>query len=148
MYMSYKGKYRPENPRKYKGDPANIVYRSLWERKFMRYCDLNENVNQWQSEEFCIPYVSPIDNKINRYYPDFLVRYTDKFGKKRSMVIEVKPQKEVEMPEQNPKRRTKQWVYKVKTWAVNQAKWKAAQEFCDDRNYEFKIMTEKDLGIK
>ena len=97
MYMSYKGKYRPENPRKYKGDPANIVYRSLWERKFMRYCDLNENVNQWQSEEFCIPYVSPIDNKVHRYYPDFFVRYTDKFGKKRSMVIEVKPQREVEM---------------------------------------------------
>ena len=64
------------------------------------------------------------------------------------MVIEIKPQREVEMPEQNPKRRTKQWAYKVKTWAVNQAKWKAAQEFCDDRNYEFKIMTEKDLGIK
>ena len=57
MHMSYKGRYKPENPKKYKGDSGNIVYRSLWERKFMRYCDLNENVNQ-QSEEFFIPYRS------------------------------------------------------------------------------------------
>ena len=147
MYMSYKGKYKPENPRKYKGDPTNIIYRSLWERKFMRYCDLNESVNQWQSEEFWIPYRSPLDNKVHRYFPDFFVKYKDKSGKTRVMVIEIKPKNQVVMPEQNPKRRTKAWAYKVQMWVVNQAKWEAAKEFCADRNYEFKIMTEEDLGI-
>lgn len=147
MYMSYKGKYKPENPKKYKGDPTNIVYRSLWERKFMRYCDLNESVNQWQSEEFWIPYKSPLDGKIHRYFPDFFVKYKDSKGNTRTVVIEIKPKKEVLMPEQNPKRRTKAWANKVQTWVVNQAKWKAAKEFCDDRKYEFRIMTEEDLGI-
>jgi hypothetical protein len=145
--MSYKGKYRPENPKKYKGDPTNIVYRSLWERKFMRYCDLNENVNQWQSEEFWIPYKSPLDGKVHRYFPDFFVKYKDKNGTIRVVVIEIKPKKEVEMPEQNPKRKTKAWAYKVQTWLKNQAKCEAAKEYCADHNYEFRIMTEEDLGI-
>ena len=143
--MAYKGKYRPQNPKKYKGDPTNIVYRSLWEQKFMRYCDLNENVSQWQSEEFFVPYRSPLDNKFHRYFPDFFIKYTDKNGNKRTMVVEIKPKKEVEMPEQNPSRRTKSWAYRVQTWVVNQAKWKAAEEYCADRNYEFKIMTDDDL---
>jgi len=145
--MSYKGKYKPTNPQKYKGNPTNIIYRSLWERKFMRYCDLNENVNQWQSEEFWIPYRSPLDNRIHRYFPDFFVKYKDKDGKTRTVVIEIKPKKEVKMPERNPKRRTKSWAYSVQTWVVNQAKWEAAKEYCADRNYEFRIMTEEDLGI-
>ena len=64
------------------------------------------------------------------------------------MVVEIKPKKETKMPPVKPKKRTKSWAYSVKMWAINQAKWKAAKEYCDDRNYEFKIMTEDDLGIK
>lgn len=146
--MSYKGKYRPSYPQKYHGDPTNIIYRSLWERKFMVYCDLNESVYQWQSEEFFIPYKSPVDNKWHRYFPDFFIKYVDANGNKRVMVVEIKPQKEVDMPPTNPKRRTKSWANSVRLWAINQAKWKAAREFCADRNYEFKIMTEKELGIQ
>jgi len=114
----------------------------------MNYCDLNESVNEWQSEEFWIPYKSPIDNRTRRYFPDFFLKYKDTKGKNRYVVVEVKPKKETKMPPQNPKKRTKSWAYSVRTWAVNQAKWKAAREFCRDRNYEFKIMTEYDLGIK
>ena len=146
--MSKSGKYYPRYPRKYKGDPTNIVYRSLWERKFMNYCDITESVNEWQSEEFWIPYRSPLDNKVHRYFPDFFLKYSDTNGKPRSMVVEVKPDKETKMPVTNPKRRTKSWAYSVRTWAINQAKWKAAKEYCKDRGYEFKIMTEYDLGIK
>ena len=146
--MSYNGKFRPRHPRKYKGDPTNITFRSLWEKKFMSYCDLNESINEWQSEEFWIPYRSPLDNRVHRYFPDFFIKYRDGNGKRRSVVIEVKPKKETKMPPTNPKKRTKSWAYSVKTWAVHQAKWKAATEYCKDRNYEFKIMTEDDLGIK
>ena len=146
--MSYNGKYYPRYPKKYKGDPTNIVFRSLWEKKFMNYCDLTESISEWQSEEFWIPYRSPIDNRVHRYFPDFFLKYKDSFGKKRSVIIEVKPKKETKMPPQNPKKRTKAWAYSVRTYAVNQAKWKAAREFCKDRNIEFKIMTEYELGIK
>jgi hypothetical protein len=142
------GKYRPQNPEKYNGDPTNIVYRSSYELKFMQYCDLTESVNGWKSEEFWIPYRSPIDNKIHRYFPDFFVKYKDKNGNNRHLVVEIKPQKDLKMPETNPKRKTKSWAYAVKTWAVNQAKWEAAREYCADRNYEFRVLTEKELGIK
>ena len=67
--------------------------------------------------------------------------------RQRCVVIEVKPAKEVKMLKKNPKRRTKAWAYSVQTWVVNQAKWDAAKEYCADRNYEFRIMTEKELGV-
>ena len=146
--MSHHGKYFPRHPKKYKGNPTNIVYRSSWEKKFMNWCDLTESVSEWQSEEFFIPYRSPIDGRVHRYYPDFFVKYKDSHGKRRVLVIEVKPKKETKMPTTNPKRRTKSWAYSVRTYAVNQAKWKAAKEFCKDNNYEFKIMTEHELGIR
>jgi hypothetical protein len=142
------GRFRPQNPKKYGGDPTNIVYRSSYELKFMQYCDLTESVNTWKSEEFWIPYRSPIDNKVHRYFPDFFVKYKDKDGNTRTLVVEIKPAKELKMPDTNPKRRTKSWAYSVKMWAINQAKWSAAKEWCADHNYEFRIFTEKELGIQ
>ena len=72
--MAYRGRYIPTYPKKYKGDPSNIIYRSLWERKFMVYCDRNEKILEWGSEEFFVPYRSPLDGKIHRYFPDFYVK--------------------------------------------------------------------------
>ena len=142
------GKYRPHNPQKYGGDVSNIVYRSSYELKFMQYCDLTESVNSWKSEEFWIPYRSPLDGKTHRYFPDFFLKYKDKDGKTRNMVVEVKPAKDLKEPQTNPTRRTKSWAYSVKMWAINQAKWEAAKEWCADHNYEFCIFTEKELGIQ
>jgi hypothetical protein len=147
-YSYRQGKFKPKNPQKYNGDPTNIVYRSSYELKFMQYCDLTEDVISYQSEEFFIPYRSPIDNRIHRYFPDFFIKYKDKEGNIRKVIIEVKPKKDLKMPDQNPKRKTKSWVYSVKAYAVNQAKWSAAREFCADRGYEFRIFTEDELGIK
>ena len=145
--MSYNGKYKPSYPRKYKGDPTNIIYRSLWERKFMVYCDTNPNVLEWQSEEFCIPYRSPIDNKVHRYFPDFFIKYKDVGGKTRSSLIEIKPMRQC-VPPPKPKRQTKKYLNEAFEYAKNQAKWKAAEDYCADRMWEFKVMTEKELGIK
>ena len=75
--MSYKGKFRPKNRKKYKGNPSDIVYRSLWELKFMNYCDSNKSILKWSSEEIIIPYRCPTDNRIHRYFPDFYVKYKD-----------------------------------------------------------------------
>jgi len=141
----HQGKYRPHNPQKYGGDVSNIVYRSSYELKFMQYCDLTESVNSWKSEEFWIPYRSPLDGKTHRYFPDFFLKYKDKDGKTRNMVVEIKPAKDLKEPQTNPTRRTKSWAYSVKMWTINQAKWAAAKEWCADHNYEFKIMTEKEL---
>ena len=145
--MSYKGKYSPKFPKKYKGDPTNIVYRSLWERTFMVYCDTNDNVLEWFSEEIAVPYRSPIDNKIHRYFPDFYIKVKESNGSIKKYIIEIKPKKQTIEP-QVQKRKTKGYIYEVYEYAKNQAKWKAAEEFCKDRGYEFKVLTEDDLGIK
>ena len=88
--MSYKGRFIPTKPNKYKGDIRNIVYRSLWELKFMKWCDRNENILEWGSEEFFIPYRSPLDNRIHRYFPDFYMKVQESNGKLKRYVIEVK----------------------------------------------------------
>ena len=88
--MSYKGKFRPSNPSKYKGDPTNIIYRSLWELKFMNYCDKNENILKWSSEELWIPYKSPVDNRYHKYFPDFYIKYKNTSGKIVESLIEIK----------------------------------------------------------
>jgi len=144
--MSYKGKYYPSYPRKYKGDPTNIIYRSLWERKFMVYCDKNDNILEWASEEIAIPYRSPIDNRVHRYFPDFYMKVRERGGKVRRYVIEVKPAKQTKPPIK-PKRQTKGYIREAYEYAKNQAKWKMAREFCADRQWEFKVVTEKELGI-
>tara|TARA_B100001989_G_C24541807_1_gene468050 strand:+ start:37 stop:471 length:435 start_codon:yes stop_codon:yes gene_type:complete len=144
--MSYKGKYYPSFPRKYKGDPTNIIYRSLWERKFMVYCDKNQNILEWASEEIAIPYRSPIDNRVHRYFPDFYMKVKETNGKIKNYVIEVKPAKQT-IPPKKPKRQTKGYIREAYEYARNQAKWKMAKEFCADRQWEFKVVTEKELGI-
>ena len=145
--MSYKGRYRPSNPKKYKGDSSNIIYRSLWERKFMVYCDNQTKILEWGSEEIVLPYRSPIDNKVHRYYPDFYIKVRESNCKIKRYIIEIKPKKQTVEPKMK-KRKTKGYIYEVYEYAKNQAKWKAAEEFCKDRMWEFKVLTEDELGIK
>lgn len=146
--MSYKGKFKPKNPSKYKGDPTTIIYRSRWELKLMNYLDNNPEIVSWSSEELTIPYVSPLDNRIHRYYPDFVVKKkVDGTDKTETMVIEVKPYKETMEPKKQDKM-SKSYLYEVKTWGINSSKWKSAKEFCEDRKWKFVILTEHELGIK
>ena len=144
--MAYKGKYQPSHPRKYKGDPTNITFRSLWERKFMNWCDQNTNVLEWSSEEIIIPYRGP-DGKPHRYFPDFYMKQRQSDGKIKKYVIEVKPLKQCSPPKK-PKRQTPGYIKEAYTYAINQTKWKEAREYCADRGWEFKVVTEKELGIK
>ena len=122
--MSYSGKFKPKNYKKYKGDPTKIFYRSLWERKFMVYCDNNDAVIEWGSEEIIIPYRSPIDKKVHRYFPDFYIKYVNSKGQAIREIIEVKPKSQT-LPPKEQKRRTQKFLREVATYAVNQAKWKA-----------------------
>jgi|TARA_S200002703_G_C3642620_1_gene197289 hypothetical protein len=141
----YSGKFIPRNPEKYKGSVNNIIYRSSYELKFMNWCDISDSVLQWGSEEVVIPYISPLDNKIHRYFVDFFVKVNSK-NKVRYCLVEVKPFRFTQEPK-IPKRKTKRFLNEVKQWGVNLSKWEAAKEFCLDRNWEFMIITEKELGI-
>lgn len=139
--MAYSGKFKPTNPQKYIGDHTNIIYRSSWECRVMTWLDKNPDIVSWGSEELVIPYRSPVDGKCHRYFPDFIVKTRNK-----TMVIEVKPERETKEPK--PKKRvTKQYLQEVVTYGINQSKWKAAEEYCLDRGWEFKVITEKHLGI-
>jgi hypothetical protein len=142
----YKGKFTPKNPKKYAGDPTNIIFRSLWERKVMNWLDTNSAVLEWSSEEIAIPYLSPLDNRYHRYFPDFKVVGRKPDGGTKTMILEIKPHKETKEPAKQ-KRMTKRYITEVVTWGKNQAKWRAAKEYCLDRGWEFHIITENELGI-
>ena len=144
--MAYSGTFRPSNPQKYVGDYKNIIYRSSWEARVMHWLDRNPSIVSWASEEVVIPYVSPVDGRWHRYFPDFVVKVKGKNGTLKTMMLEVKPKKQTKEPEQQ-KRVTKKYITEVTTWGVNQAKWKAATEYCLDRNWEFKLITEDHLGL-
>jgi len=141
-----KGLFKPKNYKKYKGDPTRIIYRSSWEKMFMGYLDENPSVLEWSSEEFFIPYKSPVDGKIRRYFPDFYVKKKNNAGGIDVLVVEIKPNYQTKKPEKQSKM-TQQYVNKVKTYAINESKWKAAENFCKDRKWKFQILTENELGI-
>jgi hypothetical protein len=143
--MSYKGTFLPKNPSKYNGNSKNIIYRSNWELRVMKYFDDHPNVIWWASEELQIPYVSPVDNKTHRYFPDFIVKMRLKDGKVTTYILEVKPLAQTKMPVQ--KRKTKRFIQEAATYAVNQEKWRAADLFCREHGWQFKVITEKELGL-
>ena len=144
--MAYSGKFSPKNTNKYLGDPTSVWYRSLWERRVMVRLDDDPNVIEWSNEEIIIPYLSPLDGRWHRYFPDFFVRVKNRHGVQEAMILEVKPLKQA-VPPQVKKRITRQYIQEVATYGINEAKWKAATEYCKDRNWSFKVITEKDLGI-
>ena len=147
MGESIKSRYTPIYPSKYQGNAKYIICRSSWERKFCQWCDMNNSIISWASEEFSIPYVSPKDNRVHKYYPDYLIKVKEKNDMVKTYVVEVKPYKQTRPPK-TPKRKTKSYLTECVTYAVNQAKWKAAKEFCEDHRIEFKVVTEKELGIR
>jgi len=143
---TYKGIFTPKNPQKYNGNVNNIIYRSSWEVRVMKWLDDHPQVLWWSSEELVIKYKNPIDEKIHRYFPDFVVKMKLNTGKVMTYVIEVKPHHQTQQPER--KRKTKKFISEQVTYIINQSKWKAADEFCQEHGWQFKILTEKELGIK
>jgi hypothetical protein len=135
---TYKGIYRPTNPKKYAGDPNRIVYRSNWERKFMLYCDRNDDIIYWASEELSIPYVNPIDRKVHRYYPDFIIK--TKNGKR--FMIEIKPAAQTKKPKPRTKK-SRAFMRESLEYIKNMAKWQAADVYCNDNGMEFKSLLKK-----
>ena len=142
--MAYKTKYTPINPTKYIGDINSILCRSLWERKFCKYLDSNKNVIRWSFEAVKIPYISPVDNKVHSYIPDFIMEVKNKDDLVETLLIEIKPKKQTKKPQENKKHKKTILMENI-TYAVNIAKWKAAEKYCSQHGLKFKILTEEDL---
>lgn len=145
--MAYKGRFSPKNPSKYKGDFSNIIYRSMWERSFMVYCDTQTNILQWSSEELVIPYVSPLDGRYHRYFTDFWIKVKSKDNTIKQYVVEIKPYKETIEPVK-PTKKSKKYILEVAKYCKNKAKWDAAKEYCKKNNATFIILTEYELNLK
>lgn len=139
----YQGNYKPRNPKKYAGNPQNIIYRSSYELRLFQYLDDHPDVTEWASEELAIPYISPVDKRPHRYFVDVLF----KNRKGDITMVEIKPAIETKPPVLAEGKRSSDRRYKkqIITYAVNQAKWKAARAFCAERGWQFVIMTEKEL---
>lgn len=138
------GIFHPKNPNKYKGT-LPIIYRSGLELKSFRYLDNNPNVLTWGSESVVIPYQSPMDGKIHRYFVDIVAALKTKSGDIKKLLIEVKPEKQTRPPIITNKKKQSTMIYEKYQWAVNQAKWKAARSWCESKNYLFIILNEKHL---
>lgn len=137
-------KWFPKNPEKYIGDVHNIIARSSWEIAVLNFLDLNPSIISYCSEEVIIPYLCGTDNRIHRYYPDFVVKYKTRNGRIKTAVVEVKPAKQT-VPPVRPKRQTKYYINECMTYIKNQSKWKAAKEYADANGMEFLILTEHEI---
>lgn len=152
--MAYKGRFKPANPEKYKGDPTKITYRSSWEFKFFRFVDQHPDVIWWQSEEIAIPYLSPIDNRVHRYFPDVILKKRVGPDQYETVMIEIKPKSQTMPPDISKRNKTptgrisRRYLNEVKTYGINDAKWVAARKYCDERGWRFEIMTEQHLGVR
>ena len=136
--MARTGFYKLKNPHKYLGIKPTIRYKSMWERNIMNWCDFEKNIVRWSYEQIIIPYKSPIDRKIHKYYPDFYIERSTEDGIKK-YILEVKPHYQVLDPTNKPKTT----IHEMKTYIVNEAKWEATLKYCKKKDLEFKIITEQ-----
>ena len=136
--MVYSGLYKAKNVSKYKGDHANIIYRSLWEKAVFQWCDKNPKVKGWSSEEIVVPYYYDVDKKYHKYYVDVKIVFEDK-----TLLVEIKPEKETVPPV--GAKRTKRYITEGLTYVKNMNKWEAADSYAKDRGWEFQVWTEKTL---
>ena len=140
------GIYKPVNSKKYTGRGIP-EYRSSWELKFFQWCDKNSNVLEWSSESVIVPYKSPVDNRYHRYYVDNAVALKEGNEVVRYLV-EIKPHKQTQPPKESKRKKKSTILYEKMTYAVNQAKWEAANKFANTKNMKFIILTENELNIK
>lgn len=141
-------KFEPMFPEKYIGDVNQIISRSSWETKLFKWCDLNENVLSWNSEDIIIPYFSNADGKKRRYHIDVYMRVKTKTGQYKQYLIEVKPYVQTQKPKNTKRKKKETYLKECYDYQVNSDKWQHAIAWAKERDMEFIIMTEYELGIK
>ena len=148
-YLSKKGVYELDHPNKYVGPltEGGVLYRSSWEARVFYYMDHNSKVIEWSSEGLIIPYVFKMDGKVHKYYPDILAKIETSSGV-RTFILEIKPEKQTKEPNKPKNRsldRKKRYESELYTYSKNLDKWEAAKTYCEKHEYEFKLITEKDI---
>ena len=147
----HQGKFKPKFPSKYIGDPKQIIYRSGLELKHFKRVDINKNILKWGSEEFYIPYFSPIDNKTHKYFIDLVLKIKKPDGSIKTFLAEIKPSAQCpktineDAPQPRQGKNKKSYLYRLHMWLVNKAKWEATRKYCKEHNFGFIFLTEKDL---
>ncbi len=149
---NHSGYFKPKNIEKYVGDLTKIVYRSGWEFKFMMFCDTNPKVLSWSSEPFRIPYISPVDkdkfgNKKRRnYIVDFWMKVETTNNEIKNYLIEIKPGCNLIKPVLKgniTNKRLDSYNKALSTYLTNQAKFEAAQKYCETKKWLFAVVTEE-----
>ena len=141
------GKYKVKNKEKYVANLNECEYRSSWELRYMKYLDSNPSVLEWGSENIIIPYYNPVEKKTRRYFVDFYVKVVSKSGELKKYIVEIKPAEQCRPPKK-PSRATAKYKNSLKAYIRNQSKWKAARKWAEKRDWEFIVITEKELGLK
>lgn len=141
------GRYRLLHPEKYVGASEDIVFRSSWELRFNRWCDLNPSVVKWNSEEIVIPYYSQVDQKNRRYFVDYIIQLKKMDGSLETLLVEIKPQSQTVMPSKKGRKKEETYLTEMATYQVNQDKWAAATKWAEKNGMRFVVLNEYDLGI-
>lgn len=140
-------KWTPKNPGKYAGDVSNIIARSSWEVKFLNWCDSNPSIIKYVSEEVIIPYICPTDGQRHRYFTDAMIKVKSNSGEEKVYLVEIKPYAQT-IPPVRGKKKQKTFLAESLTYMKNDAKWKAAREWCSNKGIDFVILTENEIFKK
>lgn len=154
-YNNKRGWYKLLNPHKFiapKDDhmksfnesTGEVEYKSKLELTALKYADFNKHIKKWSVEPFAIKYIKPTDGKLHRYYIDLFLEFKtgDKF------LVEIKSKGETKPPRKPSKKTDKaimNYQKALQTYAVNTAKWKAAEEFAKVNKMKFIILSEDEL---
>lgn len=139
------GRYKPQYPKKYKGNILNIIYRSSYELAAMRQLDSDPTIIEWNSERVVLGYVSPVDNKWHRYFVDLYYAKKMPDGSTKKVIVEIKPETQCKLPVKTKGKKQLTYLKESMTYAVNQAKWDAAKRWADKMGYVFEIWTEQQI---
>lgn len=136
----HQGYYTVKNKEKYIGKKVPI-YRSSWEFSMMQFLDFHTSVLSWGSEIIAIPYQDPLTGRKKNYFPDFVIVYLDRDGVKNAEIIEIKPANQAGI------KKTKSKLNQAQT-VRNMAKFAAASAYAEINGFQFRVITENELGYK
>jgi hypothetical protein len=122
---------------KYVGDgPA--IYRSGLELKCFNVFERSAKIVEWSSEPKFIKIQYIHNGKTRNYHIDAYIKLNN--GKRQ--IIEIKPQSQVDQPQMHKFKSNAKFVLALDLWQQNMAKWRAAFEYANANDMEFKILTD------
>jgi len=138
------GIFKPTHPEIYRGSQP-IIFRSGMELKMFQICDSHQNILTWGSESVVLPYLSPLDGRMHKYFIDLVMEVKLATGGTQKFIVEIKPYKQTLPPVQSSKKKSKTILYETIQYQKNMSKWTSAKEWAAKKGYKFIIVTENEL---